>query len=129
MSSCRNIFPRRYSLKGQQGISMLMSQGHWLRAFPLSCKWMVMDSGKPMMQFVLVARKKIFKHAVDRNRCKRLMREALRLHCQELEEYCRTNGIPLKVAVFYTSPIIEEFAVVERAAKRLLAALQTNLTD
>lgn len=123
MTARTNILPRRYSLKGQIVITRLMTAGRWQRCYPLASKWSVIGGAGAGVQFVFVARKKMFKHAVDRNRCKRLMREAFRLNAQPLMRLCEEGRLPLKVAVLYVGQKIEGFTTVEHAAKKSIAQL------
>ena len=63
------------------------------------------------------APKSLFRHAVDRNRLRRQMREAYRL-----QQHLYT-GQPLQIAFNYIDPHLQPYAVIERAIKKALIRL------
>jgi ribonuclease P protein component len=69
--------------------------------------------------------KKRFKHAVKRNRLKRLMREAYRLNKQILIEKLNEKELQIKIAFNYVSEEEMNFALIE---KKMIEALH-KLTE
>lgn len=67
------------------------------------------------------APKSLFKHAVDRNRLKRLMREAYRLNQSLLEQ----EG--LYIAFNYMDKQIQPYHTIEKAIKKAIAKLNTTV--
>lgn len=63
--------------KGHSGRESLCGS---LAAFPLRCVWMSVVNDTPPASVLIVAPKKRLRHAVDRNRMKRQIREAYRRH-------------------------------------------------
>lgn len=59
-----------------------MQEGQGLVSYPLRWKWMWVPrmEGRSQLQLLVWAPKKLFHNAVDRNRMRRLMREAYRLN-------------------------------------------------
>lgn len=53
-----------------------------MNSYPIKCFYRRVTRGEVAVQLAVVVSKRRFKHAVDRNRVKRLMREAYRLQKQ-----------------------------------------------
>lgn len=78
-------FPKINRLKSSLLIKEVVQQRQSVFCFPVKCFYQVVEveDGIAPKIAVLVSKKR-FHHAVDRNRVKRLLREAYRLHCHEL---------------------------------------------
>jgi ribonuclease P protein component len=63
--------------------------------------------------------KRLYKKAVDRNRVKRIMREAFRLHMAILEDFPFENK-QLHIMFMYIGKEIHPYAQIAQAMKRLL---------
>ena len=72
-------------------------------------------------QILVWAPKSLFKHAVDRNRLRRLMREAYRLN-QDILTSNSANGLisNFQIAFNYIDKEIQPYAVVEKAVIKAL---------
>lgn len=85
-------------------------------AFPLRAVWRVDPAGAPAPQFLISVPKRRLRHAVDRVRIRRLLREAWRLHREAIP------AIPgLQIGFVYVAPALTDFPRVERALLRILA--------
>jgi ribonuclease P protein component len=81
------------------------------------------------LQFGIGVSKRYFKKAVDRNRIKRLSREAYRTQCITLREELGLRNTPLYVFVIFTGKEIPEFTECQTAMNLALQKLQRNLAQ
>lgn len=76
------------------------------------------SNGKPLIKVLFSAPKKNFKHAVDRNRLKRQMKEAYRLNKNLLEQKHRLQENNLYIAFVYTSKKMIPFSHIEESIQK-----------
>lgn len=78
-------FPRAEKLKSRKQIEHLFAHGRAIKAYPLMVVWSELATSEQVgYKAGFSVSKKRFKRAVDRNRMKRLMREAYRRNKQLL---------------------------------------------
>ena len=77
-------FPKSEKLCGEQAVDHLYKNGKRFVVWPLRVTYLLVDHAPT--QVLIWAPKSLFKHAVDRNRLRRQMREAYRLNKYVLEE-------------------------------------------
>lgn len=112
-----NAFPKTERLCSRKAIEALFAGGNRaLSAFPLRVVYKVTD--EPRTQVLISVSKRHFKHAVDRNRAKRQIREAWRLH--------RDLIIPssLQLAFIWLADEPQPSDLVQRKMKNLLHRIQ-----
>lgn len=88
----------------RSAVSDLFAHGQSFMVFPYRVTYRILQADDPRpvpVEIMTVAPKKRFKHAVDRNHAKRLMREAYRLQKLPLIAHCQDRGIKLDVAFVY----------------------------
>lgn len=85
----RYTFSRQERLKSRKIIGRLFTEGKSFIAYPLRAVWTPLDNppaDTPPVQLAISVPKRFFKTAVARNRIKRLIREAYRLHKHAIYE-------------------------------------------
>ena len=90
----------------REAISELFANGKGFMVFPYRIIYNVLPEDNPQVARVAImaiAPKKKFKHAVDRNREKRLMREAYRLNKVPLIKACEAEHKKLQVAFIFNN--------------------------
>mgnify|MGYP003431644391 CR=1 FL=1 len=80
----RNTFPKSEKLCGDQSVDHLYKTGKRFVVWPIRVTYLPITDGPS--QVLIWAPKALFKHAVDRNRLRRQMREAYRQNKQVIQE-------------------------------------------
>ena len=93
-------------------------------AFPYSVQWMVVDTPTQVM---IVAPKRKFKHAVDRNRVRRLTRECYRLRKDTLYNFLQERSISIAFSMVYIHNEIMSFEQLNHKMDKVLEALQKDI--
>ena len=97
-------------------------------SYPLRAVFLPVEATAQQGVSVLVSvPKKRFHDAVDRNRVKRQIREAYRMHKHELVELMEMRGEGLLLAIVYVSAKIEDTVYVEKRLTRLLDKIAAEL--
>lgn len=116
-------FPKHSRLCGQLRIARLYKEGKRYVAWPLRVTYKpITNDQSPMTNQILVwAPKSLFKHAVQRNRLRRLMREAYRLHQDILRSQdSEVSSQNYLIAFNYIDKEEQPFAVIEKAVVKAL---------
>lgn len=119
-------FGKNERLKSRKQIDELFASGNSYPAFPLRMAWRLFpaNAGAPSGLLAGVsASKRHFKKATDRNRIKRLLREAYRLQKPELLELLQAQGLSGHVFFLYTGKELPSFTEVETALRKCLHQL------
>lgn len=76
------------------------------------------------MQVLLSVPKRKLRHAVDRNRVKRQLKEFYRIGCGDLKEYVKNSGKRLLIGILFTDDTVWE---TKRLVPRLKSAFDRLL--
>jgi ribonuclease P protein component len=124
----RNLFPKRERLCLKKDIDRLFSDGQSFVAYPLRIIYRPDEEAgaspsSGISVFINVPKKRL-RHAVRRNRMKRLIREACRLHKKELSELCKQQQKRIHVACIYICDEIQTYADIEKAIRKALKIIR-----
>jgi ribonuclease P protein component len=117
-------------LKRRKIIEQLFSEGRAVSAFPIRVQYKLVDellAGS--LQAGFSASSRTFKRAVDRNRIKRLMREAYRLQKAPLEQALQTKQRRLALFLIYTGKELPEYALIKEKMDVVLKKLVQTITN
>ncbi|MBR4774028.1 MAG: ribonuclease P protein component [Bacteroidales bacterium] len=123
-------FSKEERLCSRQLIDRLYNEGHRMMAYPYSVQWMIVTdlSNHTPCQVLIVAPKRKFHHAVDRNRVRRLTRECYRLRKQHLYDFLNMHGISIVFSMVYIHNEIMSFEQLGHKMDKLLEQLEKEIT-
>lgn len=110
-------------LKSKKAIEQLFTDGKSVRKGPVRCVFNLIDGDKPHKIGVSVS-KRFFKKAPDRNRIKRLLREAYRLNQHDL--MIDREDQHLEMMFLFQSPKMPDYEFVEQHVKKLISELNKH---
>lgn len=98
----RHTFRKQEVLRGSTRIRLLITTGRSVHAAPfrLTGKFMQLPTPYPM-QIAFAVPRRVLRHAVDRNRVKRIMREAWRLNKDRWYHTLREQGRQCALLLIY----------------------------
>ena len=98
-------------------------------AFPYSVQWMLVDESTfpSPAQVMIVAPKRKFKHAVDRNHVRRLTRECYRQRKDTLYSFLQEQNKNIVFSMVYIHNEIMPFEQLGRKMDKLIDALQKDI--
>lgn len=108
-----NAFPKSEKLCGQVRISEFYRHSKRFVQWPLRVSYRPVEGDTRVL---IWAPKSLFKHAVDRNRLRRLMREAYRLHAADI----RMAEQHYEIAFNYLDKQEQPYATIEKAMVKAL---------
>ena len=124
----KNGFNKSQHLCGETTISQLFREGKAFLVFPLRVVYRVEErvegDKRATVRVLTSVPKKQFKHAVDRNRFKRLIREAYRLQQHELNEILEVQGLVMDVAFTAVHNQIPKFDYLKSRMAKVLNTLK-----
>ena len=130
MSAC---FPKSEHLCGKLRIASFYKTGHRFVSYPLRVTWQrgAAASQAASVQVLVWAPKSLFKHAVNRNMMRRLMREAYRLEKEPLITKCKERQVALEMAFNYMSKDEKDITVIRKAVRKaiekIISALDSDI--
>lgn len=111
-------------LKSRKQIDNLFASRKGFAVFPIRVQYQFLPSAeKTGLQIGVSASKRQFKKAVDRNRIKRLLREAYRLQKEEILVQLKEDRLQGTVFFLYTDKNLASFETIKAAMARCLKKL------
>ena len=119
-------FTKRERLCSETQIEELLRNRQRIFCPPLKCHYIFLPitEENTVNQLVISVPKRFLKHAVDRNRVKRLVREAYRLHHREiLDPALQAQGVRAQLLITYSSKEISTYNIIEDKIIEILQRL------
>ena len=117
-------FGKEEKLCSRRLIDQLYAEGHRLMAFPFSVQWMKVEGP---CHVLIVAPKRRFKHAVDRNRVRRLTRECYRLRKPAFYAFLEEHGVSIVFSMVYIHNEIMSYEQLGKKMDKLIASLEEDI--
>ena len=122
-------------LTSQLVIEKLFAGGNAsMAAFPLRIVYMQMEkqdgkevTGEPLTSILVSVPKKRFRHAVDRNRMKRLIRESYRLNKHILWDALEGKDFRIALAIVCITDALPTFYTVNKSMKKVLTRVAERI--
>lgn len=129
-----NTFTKQERLRNKRHIARLFESGKAFLVYPCRVIFFEVEdeeaaSQPATIEVLLSVPKRKVKKAVDRNRIKRLMREAYRTGKHGLLNYCDTKGIKLQLGLIYIGETRPRFSLINAKIKHLLKRLNEELSQ
>ena len=121
----RPTFRKAERLCSKKRIDGLFAGGRSMSAFPVRAVFALQEEGTAPVEVLVSVSKRHFKHAVDRNRLKRLIREAYRVNKQLLLD--NIGDVHLTVAFIWMSDEMADFGIVEAKVRNLLQRIREDI--
>ncbi len=129
-----HIFPKSQRLKSRKKLQQVFAEGKSVRTKDLRLVYLVEKKEIPDVKCGVGLTTRNFKHAVDRNRIKRLLREAYRLQQHDLKTQVANHPIVLSLFLLYTGRELPQYqdiyenvgVVLQKLQKALHAAVPEN---
>ena len=119
----RYTFKKEEKLKSRKTIEGLFKEGKSFSIFPFRILWNIHDKNSSPLQTGFAVSSKNFKKAVDRNRIKRLMREAYRLQKNDLQNQLTKQQKYIVVFFIYVGNELPDHVLIFEKTKTVLNRL------
>jgi len=125
----RYTYKKDEKLKSRKTIEQLFKAGKYFSNFPFRILWAINETASVPLQAGFAVSSKHFKKAVDRNRIKRLMREAYRLQKNELHLQLKQCNKQIAVFFIYTGNELPEYEFVFEKTGNVLKRLSKIVNE
>ena len=123
---------RKQKLKSRKAIDAVFREGRRFNIQPYRVFYLLGEcdaDADELLQFGASAGSRQFKKAVDRNRIKRLSREAWRLQKQSLELTLKDNRKKMSVFLVFIDPVIPAFETALERVGKIVADLEKKVRE
>lgn len=130
----KNTLGKTERLKRRKAIDLVFRKGKHFSVFPVRTSYAFTDTISTSLQCGFGTSSRNFGRSTDRNRIKRLLREAWRLKKQELQELTVQKNVKLAVFIIFVGKELPNWELVNEKIDVILQRLtrmvhETNTSD
>lgn len=107
-------FSKQERICKRDDFQTILTNGKSVYSYPFRCVYLWEESSSFSVKIAVSVSKKRFKHAVDRNKIKRLIRESYRLNKHILYQHYVDSNKSLNMLIVYTDTKIFPFSFVQK---------------
>lgn len=122
-------FRKEERLKSRKIIGQIFKKGASVNAYPIRLVWGATTLSAPTypIQFALTVPKRAFPKATQRNRIRRQMREAYRLHKHLLYEHLEGRDLQFGFMLIYVAKEAKTYAEIEKGVQKIIRHFLKNV--
>lgn len=113
-------FSKQERICRRNDFNRLFDEGKSFFSYPFRCVYCQTAADEFAVRIAVAVSKKKFKHAVNRNRIKRLMRETYRLEKHYLYNQTPNPSIQLDMLIIYTENKLLDYQSISKGMQNLL---------
>ncbi|SDC66356.1 ribonuclease P protein component [Niabella drilacis] len=122
-----NTFPRQQRLKSRKKLQEVFSSGSRIHSGTIKLLYLAEAADKPDIQCGVGTSSRYFKKAADRNRIKRLLREAYRLQQQPVKMSAGQTQTHLSLFLLFTGKALPLYNDIYKQVGKALQKLENKL--
>ena len=116
-------------LKGYKATKSLFEDGNTFLQFPFKVFYIIEETAEPGLKAGVGVSKRLFRKAADRNRIKRLLREAYRLNKPHLAQTAVNKQLQLSVFLLYIDKSLLDMQLLNGKMPSVIKKLTQKLIE
>jgi len=125
-----NTFSKKERLSSKKNIQRLFEQGENFFHYPFKIykhTSAVSEANEAGVAVLFSVSKRQFKHAVDRNRVKRVCRESYRLNKSQINQAAHEKNLLVELAFVYVGKALPDFATLTLKMQKIVHQIASSL--